>query len=594
MTSAHSTERATGDGLRRLVPVRGARSARPFVAVLCVLALVLFVWPVAMLAIGAFRTSAPGVPGEWSAQAVPAVLSDPRTWSTLLQSAALAVTVTAVGVVLGFFLAWVVTRTDAPLRRVVTPMMMVVFAVPLLFSALSWGMLAQPPNGTLNTAVAAVSGADTTWLTAYSWFGLIGTTALKVTAVAYLLLSGPVGAMDRSLTEASSLAGARRWTTFWRVEVPVLAPAVAGVAILCLVLGLGLLDVALVLGVPAGISVFPTEIYGYLMTASPPEYARAGVLALVLVVIVLLLVAAQNRVLAGREFVTVTGKARAGDVLPLGRARWACTAVVVGYGLVAVVLPFLQLVLGSLQPVFGVYGTFTLDNYLDVLDDRTVLEALSNTLLLGVVAGFVATLLAALISYARLRTTAVLRTLPDLALWLIIAVPGVVVSLGVLWAYLSTPVLGGLYGTVWIVVLALVALVTPIAARATSGAVVQIGPELEDAARTAGASQARTVVDVVLRLILPAFLGAWFVTGVLAAGNLDIPVLLASPSTPTVPTIVYSLYSQTGQTAQAAAVLCVFLASLAAVFVLLLALRASVSALLRRATPQPNERGGPR
>lgn len=152
-----------------------------------------------------------------------------------------------------------------------------------------------------------------------------------------------------------------------------------------------------------------------------------------------------------------------------------------------------------------------------------------------------------------------------------------------LWAYLSIPFLKNLYATQWIVMIALVVGITPLAARAAGGSIVQVGIELEEAARVAGASAARAVVGIVVRLILPSFVAAWFITSMLAAGNFDITVLLAAPSSQTVPLVAYGYYLN-GSLARTAATLCLFIAMMIAVPVLALLVRAVVRSLPRGST----------
>jgi iron(III) transport system permease protein len=303
---------------------------------------------------------------------------------------------------------------------------------------------------------------------------------------------------------------------------------------------------------------------------------------MLLVAIVLLLVALQWRVLGSRQFVTVTGKGHRREPMDIGRWKHLGTAAIVLYGLIALVLPLAQFVVGSLQPYFGVYNHLTLDNYRAVFDTPDLVDAFKNTLVVGLISGFIGSALAVWISIARQRGSSPLRRLPDVAVWLLVAVPGITLGLGVVWAYLSVPGLKSLYATTWILVIALAAGVTPIATRAMTGAVGQIGHELEEAARIAGATNLRATVGIVVRLVLPSFFAAWFLTFVLAAGNLDIPILLSSTSNSTVPTIAFESFAE-GRTSQAAATFCVLLLAILAIA----ALAAIVSSLERRIRLRP-------
>lgn len=569
---------------------RGPRSLPLGVYLLVVVAAFLFLLPVVMFVVGAFRTAAPGLPGGWSLSGFRHAYASGETWHTFLNSVILSVSVVTLSTLLGLTFAWLVARSRTPLRRLVTPMMVLVFAVPPLFFALSWAMLANKPSGLLNQAWIAVFGGDGV-VNAQSWFGLIGVEVLKATSAAYLLLLGPVMAMDRSTEEASLISGASRLRTLFRVSIPMLGPALTGPIILGFVVGLGMLDVPLVLGTPAGIEVFPTVIYNYITNSSPADYARADSLGLLLIATVVVLVLVQRRLLRGRSFATVVGKSYRNEPSEIGRWKWLGTAAIVVYGLLALVLPLGQLVIGSLQPYFGVYGTWTGANYSAVLDDPATVASFERTVVVGVLAGLVASSFAFVAAYVAKNRRGPLGQFPINVTWLVWGVPGVTLGLAMVWAYLSVPGLRSLYATVWIVVIALVVSVTPIAARAGEGAIAQLGAELEESARVHGAGRVRTFVGIVLRLVLPSFLMSWFITGVLAAGNLDVPILLSSPTNTTVPLQIYNLYN-TSNIAQAAALFCVMLLGIAVLAVIALGLwrvlRLRRSARSRRPTdPTP-------
>jgi iron(III) transport system permease protein len=138
------------------------------------------------------------------------------------------------------------------------------------------------------------------------------------------------------------------------------------------------------------------------------------------------------------------------------------------------------------------------------------------------------------------------------------------------------PGLKSLYGTQWIVLLALIVGTTPIASRAVGGSIAQIARELEEAARTSGASALRATVGILVRLIAPSFAVSWLLSGIVASGNLDIPILLASANNQTVPLLAYNLYNN-GSLSQAAATFCVFIGIIAAVLVIAALARLALS-----------------
>jgi iron(III) transport system permease protein len=562
------------------LPGRGGGRSRLGVAALCAVCLVLFIWPVAMLFFGMLRTAPPGQGGRWSTSGLTSALTSWDVWHSFINSLILSASTVVLSTALAIYLAWLVTRTRTPLRQLVTPVAVLIFAVPPLFYTLSWAMLGQQPGGLIDKALSGMFGA--TPVNAQSWYGLIVVGVLGATAAEYLLLLGPFRALSPAMEEASLACGGSRLRTFFQIEIPVLGPSILGVVILGFVLGMGLLTGPLLLGEPAGIYVLPTEIYRLIDGVTPADYAGASTLSLLLVLVVLALVGIQSRVLGRRQFVTVTGKSSRREAVDIGGWKWLGTLVIALFTLFALVLPLGQFVLGSFESYFGVYSHFTTGNYGTVFQQPGTSQAFTTTILVAVVSGFVATLLAVLITLVAQRSRSRLRRLPDICVWLLWAVPGITLSLGLIWAYLSVPGLKSLYGTQWIVLLALVVGTTPIASRAVGGSIAQIGRELEEAARTSGASALRATAGILVRLIAPSFAVSWLLSGIVASGNLDIPILLASSSNQTVPLLAYDLYDN-GSLSQAAATFCVFIGIIAAVLAAAAVIRLALGLRLRAA-----------
>lgn len=542
-------------------------------------------YPVAMLFVGAFSSARPGLPGTFTFQNVARAYGDRATLGTLGNSLIFAVSTALIGAIVGFLLAWVAARTNTPGRRLLTAIMVITLAMPSLFYAISWGILGNEQAGILNVFFREVTGLNSSPIDVYSWPGLVLVQSVKGIAFAYILLIGPMSAMNRSIEEAASLGGAGKAKTLLTVTAPVLAPSIMGVLVLEFVLGIESFDIPLLIGLPAGVSVFSTQIYSYLNNVIPADYGAASALGILVVLIVVVLVILQWRLLRGRSFVTVSGKTFRQERWDLGRWKYMWTGIIALFAVYALGLPLFQLVLGSLQPFFGLNSTLSFDNYASALSDPSIISSLGRTVFMAVVGGFVATLVSFVIAYvvqhSRHRFTRIL----ELGVWLPWAVPGVVLGLAMQWAYLSIPGLKVLYGSTTIVLVGLIVAALPIAARSTQSSIQQLGPELEESARTSGASTVRTILDVVVPLTTPSFVAAWFLAGLLIAGKLDVAILLSSPNSRPISVLVYGLFNG-GQAAKAAAVFCLLLlVSAAAVFLGWLALGitvAIVAAVARR------------
>ncbi|WP_119696286.1 ABC transporter permease [Microbacterium halotolerans] len=574
----------------RRQPSNGAFSTSRSMLPLVVIAVLLFALPVIMLVIGAFRNAPPGQAAQWSFDAFGRTLANPATYSTFADSVVIAVVCAACSVILALVLVFFAVRSTAPLRRIVTPVTVLVLALPPLFYAMSWGMLWNPRLSYVNQWWMSVTGGEEPLFSAYSWPGLVSVMILKGTSFCYLLLLGPFRAMDRSLEEAAQMSGASRLRTIFNIDLAVLLPAISGVVILNLIIGLEAFEVPLFLGTPAGIDVFSTEIYGYISDQTPADYGGASVLSLLLVGLVLLMVALQWVMLGGKRYTTVTGKSYNTTPWEIGAWRWVGTAVIALYVLFGVVLPIAQLVLGSLQPFFG-GGVYALTNYEALLSDPMTVEAIRSTIIVAIVGGLAAVALAFLTMYAVTHNETWMRRVVEMLTWLPFTLPGIVLALGLSWTYVSIPGLRQLYGSMILVGLGLVIAAVPIATRAIQPALMQINRELEEASRISGARPMRVVLGVVLPLIAPSFFSAWFVVAIVIAGNLSIPVLLSSALTPTVPLLVYDLNTQ-GYASRAAALLVLLLGTLTIGMLLLLALQRLVTVALRRLRTGASSRQG--
>lgn len=558
-----STSESTHDPRRhRGFRLNGYGAVATVTIVLCV---VLFVWPVVMILLGIFQVGYPGTGTTWALDPLVSVLTSPETGEALVTSVWLALLVTVTAKSLSFYLAWVVTRTDTPLRRLVTPVMLVVLALPPLFFVISWALLGQPRVGLLNQWIGAFTGEPSTLINTSTFAGIVFVSALKSVAFGYFLLIGPLKAMSHRMEEAAAIGGAGRFRTFWTVNVPVMAPAITAAVILGFIVGLEYFEAPLMLGAQDGVKVVATEIYSYLNDDYPPRFAEASVFAAIMLVILIALLVLQRFTQRRRSFETIEGKAGDDRRWGLGRWRWAGTAVIVVYAALALALPAIQLVIASFQPYFGASEGYTLANYQRLLADPLTVEALRNTALLGVLAGFAVMVLALAAVFVARHGGRFTSFVISKSTWLPVAMPGSALALGILWILLGVPFARPLYGSFAAMLIALVIVAMPIAMRNLEPAIGQVKRDLEEAAWVSGASRLRGFVHAVARLVVPSFLSGWLLTGILIAGNLVMPLMVGSPLLHTVPRMTYDLYTA-GRGQIAAALSVIFLVFVAVVF----------------------------
>jgi iron(III) transport system permease protein len=291
-------------------------------------------------------------------------------------------------------------------------------------------------------------------------------------------------------------------------------------------------EVEQVLGVPFRFFVFSTMIYDLLVTRVP-RYDAATALAVVILAAMLPLVLAQQWLTRGRRYTTVTGQFQSRPHA-LGRWRWPALAFVLA--LVAVVLgaPLVFALLGTFMKLFGFFhiaDPWTIENWKTVLTEDLFLRSLRNTLVLAASTALAALLVHSLIAYIAVRTRYAGRRLLDTISWLPFTVPGIILGLALLWLFLDVGVLRPLYGSMTLLVVAGVISGMPLGVQIIKSGLMQLGNELEEASRIAGASWWSTYRRIVLRLMAPTLVAVGMITFVGAARNIGNIALLSTSAT---------------------------------------------------------------
>lgn len=521
--------------------------------VLFVLALVVLVFmPFVTLLLGSFKSTPFGA-WTFTLDGFSNVFGSLKTYEALGISIFYSVAVLVLAILFGLGFAFATARSRAPLVRLLLPAMVVVAAIPRLFFGLSWGMIGNPRTGLIASWLREVGVMMPDWMTAYSIGGLVFVTTLKVTAVAYLLLLGPVMQLDRGLEDAAVMSGVSRARAVRLISIPMLTPALLAIAMLMFVEGIQVYDFPALLISPAGYETLSTSVDAYLNKEITPQWSSASALSLIVMVVIAGLLVVQSRMTRGREFTSIVGKSRQAPSTTKQRGELLVTLAIVLYLALALVLPLAQMVIGSLQPYFGMYGTYTLANYAAILSDGGQVKILLTTLVIASVGGVAVVALAFVMACIMNRSRiGFLTGVVKVASWVPATAPGIVLSLAFVWTFTGMPGLRALYGTNTLLFIALVVAHLPLAVRACEGILAQVSTDLEDAARISAASPATVVMKITARLSAPSLAAAWVLVSLAIAGALDVPLLLQSTSSQTVSTYAFSLYAN-GEVAQAAA-----------------------------------------
>ena len=531
----------------------------------------LVLYPVAMLLLGALTNTNPVVDGfgvfDLSLSNFVTVLSNPNVLDALINSLVACGGGTAVAVVIGLSFSWIVVRTNTPGKRFIAAVSLIPLFVPPLVAGVAWSILGSPKTGLINT-VFRWSGIDLK-IDVYSMTGLIAVFGMYYAPYVYMFTASALRNMDPSLEEAAESAGVSALRTLFTITFPLIAPAIISGMLLSFIVMLGIYGIPAVLGAPANLNVLTTYIFK-LTNWSPPLYSTAAAVAIILMVVTGILVLLQQRVLAGKSFTTVAGKAFRPRSLELGPWRWLTLALAVLYLLIVVILPTLALVVAafrkflfipSLASLFDL-RQYSLMHFDAIFDNPLTMNSIWNTMEVGLITAITGGVLAFAIGYTVHRSNAIGRRGIDIVSTLPVAIPGLVIGVAYLWAWIGLP--GGLYGTIWILALAFVARFMPDTVKALSTSMLQIHKELEESAWICGKGLIGTIRTVVLPLARPGVVAAMTLLFILAIRELGSSLFLYTSNTMVMAVLLLDYYEggNTGKTAAFSLVQTVLLAVL--------------------------------
>jgi iron(III) transport system permease protein len=527
-------------------------------------------YPVALVFVKSFAVNPPGKPSAWGLEGWVAAFNDRHLPWALANTFFLAFLRIIITTVLAIFFAWVVTRTDTPLKGTIEFTLWLGFFLPLLPMTMGWILLLDPHYGLANKFFMRVFHLSQAPFNVFSYWGIIWCHLAFSTSVRFLLMTPAFKTMDAALEEAARTSGSNNLGVLLRVTIPVLAPAILASTALGLIKSLESFEVELVLGIPAGIYVLPTKIWDFIHW-EPPLYGRATALCSVFLLVIFALIWVHRALLHGRQYTTITGRGYVVRPFSLGRWRWATCAFCLLYIFVMIFLPLATLLMGTFMELFGNFDLekpWTSRHWATAFSDPVFLRSLINTLVMGIGAALFGTVFYALVSYFIVRTRFVGRGFIDFLSWLPWALPGVLISLALLWAVLGSGDLVKLiYGTTFVLILAITIKEMPLGTQIIKASVLQISNELEEASWASGASWFSSFRRILLPLLKPTLIAVGLIVFISAVRDIPTVIFLSTYQSRTLSLLMLDYIA--GANMEKAAVLGLFIVFL--IFILLLA-----------------------
>ncbi len=495
--------------------------------------------------------------GHFNVADVMKVLRQPETYKALANSLVLSVGVTITGTIVGTFFAWLVTRTDLPCRKAMKLLFLVPFMLPAFIGALAWKMLLSPRAGYINRFFIEVLGFDGPVFNIYSYAGIILVETMYLFPFVFIQVSGALERMDPTLEESARISGADLFTITRKITIPLVLPAILSGALLIMLYSMAHFGTVAVLGIETGIYNIPTLIYEKIhqSAGSFGSIRTATVLATVLVIAAAFILWLQNRVLKGGRYQIIAGKSFRPSELKLRGLRTPLFLFCVLYIGFTIVLPTATIFMVGGLKTYGLpfaMENLTWANYHHILFEWDLTrDAILNSVSLGLSAALITMLAGVVVSYVIVKMKVRGKGILEFLGMLPFSVPGSVIALGVILAW-SGKFGINLYNTVWIILIAYIARYMAFSLKANSAALEQVHDSLIEAARASGATMAQALRDVVVPLVRPGMVAAFFLIFLPALRELTVSVLLYGPTTRTIGVAIYTL-NEDGETVYSAA-----------------------------------------
>ncbi len=497
------------------------------------------------------------------------IFDDPDFRVAFINGFALAGGLALIAVPLGAMLAFLMVRTDLPGRNFIAPLLLVpVFVSPMV---MGFGyVVSMGPVGFYTLWVEQLLGVHP-W-NIYAFPSIVIIAGLTHVPHVYLYASSALKSLGSDVEEAARVAGASPLQVALHVSLPMIMPALAYAGVLVFFLGFEVFGLVLVLGDPEGHLVLATYLYKLTNKLGTPSYHLMAAVAVCLVAVTMPLVMMQRWLLkSANKYVSIKGKGSRQKPLPLGKWKWIALAFIAAWLIFTIIVPLSGIALRSFVQNWGVgvnlADVLTIQAFRDIWDQPSLLRGIVNTILIGVIGGAIAVACYSAIALAGHRKPDGITRFLDYSVLVPRAIPGLLAGLSFLWVFLFVPAvlqnilqgwdnsmatwlienvipqLRALRSTIFSVWLAYSVVWMAYGLRLISTALLQVGPELEEAARAVGANRGQVTRDVTLPLVRYGLLGAWLMVFLIFEREYSTGVYLLSPGTEVIGAMLVSMWA---------------------------------------------------
>lgn len=514
-------------------------------AAICMFLASLILLPLAKIVFETFFAHAPG-------QSPFDQIGSAKNTLTVLTNTAIVIGGSALlAVIFGSLFAWLNERTDVEMSAASKILPIIPLLLPPIAGSIGWVMLASDRAGLLNVWGKRLLESigiqiDGPLVSIFSWPGLIFVYLIYTLPHVYLCVASALRNIDPSLEEASRVSGAGPLRTLVKVTLPAVLPAIISGGTISVIYGIALFSVPAIIASQAGIDILAVRIVNLMMAEFPPKTGAALLLGLVIVVVIGAMTWIQRRVINSGKFATIGGKGSKVTLVRLGWLRWPARLVLVAYIFIATILPFLTLLLVSMQRFWSAnidWSKLSFRHYENIFANSFASQGILNSLTLAISVSTLVMLITALIAFriytSRLRLVSAAM---DFTLKLPATVSNLVIGVAFIVMFAGAPFY--LHGTLTILLLAYIVLYLPQASIVASATIAQVGRQLQEASSVAGATHGTTFYRIMLPLMLPGLVAGWTMLFVLLAGDLTASAMLSGTGNPVIGSVILNLWTE--------------------------------------------------
>ncbi|MEK5077983.1 iron ABC transporter permease [Solibacillus sp. FSL W7-1436] len=537
-------------------------SKKGLITLSSVLIFIFFIVPILRLVWQSFQYD-----GALSLEHYMTILSEPFTWNMLKNTAFIVIVSTILALVLGVTFAWIMAYTNFRGKKWIQIFIMLPFIIPSYIVTIAWTQFVKDLPITVNL---------------YSLTGIAFLLGVSHFPLVYMFTVNVLKRIPKELEWAIRTSGGSRIKTFLVVTLPLSLPGIIGGGMIAFLSNLDNFGIPAFLGIPANITVLSTAIFQEVIGYGNNAFARAATLS-VLLALIALIVTGLQWLLLRRSKVMETSYIDHTPRVDLGKWRSLVEIIVWAIVLLFSIVPLLSMLKTSFVKTYGMsltLDTFTLYNYNFLLYDyNKVGDALQTSTILAIATAVICVVAGTIIAYMRIRKNSIFLKTLELIVAIPYTLPGMVLALAMILAWMQ-PIPGwnpGIYGSIWILLIAYVTRFMFLQVRGSSTAIMQVSADLEEAAHISGASVWAKWKSILLPLFLPGIISGSVLVILNTLTELTVSSLLWSSGAETIGVLIYN-FEQAGYTTYSTAFSAIVLLYMS----IFAGLLYGISALIRR------------